>query len=129
MRYRQSLQLCEDLSALAQLLEACEQNLDECSLVGLSAGIKKFRNGSLEYLMYSDWPQFESFCERISLAGTSWRELEPLLHQFCCYLKTLLSQVRMRAVLANVLPVQFGVANSPQTEDEHAAWDSFAVAV
>ena len=129
MRYRQSLQLCEDLGALSQLLDVCGNTLDESSLANLLAGVEKFRNESLECLMYSDWPQFESFCERIETAGTSWIDLDPVLHQFRCYLETLLSQVRMRAVLANVFPVQFGADNSPETQDELAVWDPFAVAV
>jgi hypothetical protein len=54
--------------------------------------------------MYSDWPQFESFCERIKVASTDIPRLVEVLHQFQCYLETLLSQVRMRAVLAEQTP-------------------------
>ena len=129
MRYRQSLQLCEDLAALSQLLDICGNTLDESSLMDLTAGIEKFRNESLECLMYSDWPQFESFCERINVAGTSWLDLDPVLHQFRCYVETLLGQVRMRAVLANVFPIQFGADNATQTRDEQLVWDPFAIAV
>ncbi|MGH9927678.1 MAG: hypothetical protein ACREA9_00475, partial [Pyrinomonadaceae bacterium] len=43
MRYRQSLQLCEDLSALLQLTDACEKNPDGPALASLSASIEKFR--------------------------------------------------------------------------------------
>ena len=129
MRYRQSLQLCEDLSALSQLLDTCGNTLDECSLMNLSAGIEKFRNESLERLMYSDWPQFESFCERINVAGPSWLDLDPVLHQFRCYVETLLGQVRMRAVLANVFPIQFGADDTSQTQDEQLVWDPLAIAV
>ena len=107
MRYRQSLQLCEDISALIQLIEGAEQTKTATALWELSSGIEKFRQDSLECLMYSDWPQFESFCERIAL-GEESRDLDSTLHQFRCYLETLLGQVRMRAVLANVFPVQFG---------------------
>ena len=137
MRYRQSLQLCEDLSALLRLVETSEKTSDAPALAALAAGIEKFRNESLECLMYSDWPQFESFCERIKLAGTSSLELEPVLHQFRCYLETLLGQVRMRAVLANVFPIRFGTdegVSSPveggdnSTQSPHV-WDMFAVAV
>jgi hypothetical protein len=61
--------------------------------------------------MYSDWQQFEGFCERIQLTETSSMELEPLLHQSLCYVETLLGQVRMRSVLAHVLSIPFsGVA-------------------
>jgi len=129
MRYRQSLQLCEDLAALSQLLDTCGNTLDECSLKNLSAGIEKFRDESLECLMYSDWPQFESFCENIKVAGTSWLDLDPVLHQFRCYVETLLGQVRMRAVLANVFPIQFGPDNASQAQDEQLVWDPFAIAV
>ena len=143
MRYRQSLQLCEDLSALLQLVETSEKNSDGPALDSLAAGLEKFRNESLECLMYSDWPQFESFCERIKVAGTSSLELEPVLHQFRCYLETLLGQVRMRAVLANVFPIRFGEDettspvgsaeqstqfSSPDLEDTNPAWNVFTVA-
>jgi hypothetical protein len=138
MRYRQSLQLCEDLSALIQLVDKSEQ--DGASLPRLIASLEAFRNESMECLMYSDWPQFESFSDRINLPTTSASELEPLLHQFRCYLETLLGQVRMRAVLANVFPIQFGAPNefhstsngpdnpgsfssSYDLDEENPAWD------
>lgn len=138
MRYRQSLQLCDDLSALLQRVGTSEKDNDGPAFAALGAGIEKFRNESLECLMYSDWPQFESFCERINLAGASSLELEPVLHQFRCYLETLLGQVRMRAVLANVFPIRFGTdeasssvqngENSKHPEKVNPAWDVFAVA-
>jgi hypothetical protein len=125
IRYRQSLQLCEDLTVLSQQIELCEKNLNETSLVNLSFAnlsfaIERFRNESLECLNYSDWPQFESFCETISITGTSWLQLEPVLHQFRCYVETLLGQVKRRAVL-NQKPVAI--------QDEQPVWDPFAIAV
>jgi hypothetical protein len=113
-RFRQSLQLCQDLAALIQLVETAEQNCVESSLLGLSAGIEKFRNDSMECLMYSDWPQFEGFCEQINAGVSETAELEHVLHQFRCYLETLLGQVRMRAVLTEVFPIQFGADNISQ---------------
>jgi hypothetical protein len=107
MRYRQSIQLCEDLSTLLKLFETCEETTGEPTFAKLTAGIEKFRIESLECLRYSDCPQFEGFCERIQLAATP-QELEPVVHQFRCYVETLLGQVRMRAVLANVFPIEFG---------------------
>lgn len=144
IRYRQSLQLCEDLSTLIQLVETTEK--DNAALPSLTAGLEKFRNESLECLMYSDWPQFESFSERIKVPATSATELEPVLNQFRCYLETLLGQVRMRAVLANVLPSQFGPADNLHAtpaghdnpppfsasfdfEEENSSWNELAVAV
>jgi hypothetical protein len=129
MRYRQSIQLCEDISNLMELVEACGGRRQSSAFAGLAARIEVFRNESLEYLMYSDWPQFESFCEQINLPEISSVELESVLHQFRCYLETLLGQVRMRAVLANVIPAHFGADNGQLTQDEHVAWDPFAVAV
>jgi hypothetical protein len=129
MRYRQSLQLCEDLSRLLKLIDASENKFDDAAFSNLSAGVERFRNESLECLMYSDWPQFESFCERINIAGACWPNLEPVLHQFRCYLETLLGQVKMRAVLAPVFPIQFGAEDDSQSPREQAEWDPFAVAV
>jgi hypothetical protein len=128
-RYRQSIKLCEDISTLLAFVEACGGRLEGSAFASLKARVEVFRNESLEFLMYSDWPQFEGFCEKISLPEVSSLELESVLHQFRCYLETLLGQVRMRAVLANVIPAQFGADNGDLTQDEHVAWDPFAVAV
>ena len=128
VRYRQSLQLCVDLASLLQQVEACEGNFNGSSLANLLSGLEKFRSETLECLNYADWPQFESFCETINVAGTTWLQLEPVLHQFRCYLETLLSQVKMRAVLANVFPVVIGDDNVAETADQQS-WDPFAVAV
>jgi hypothetical protein len=144
MRFRQSLQLCQDLSALIELVETYEETRTESALPILTAGLDRFRNDSMECLMYSDWPQFESFCERIK-TPTQLPDLESVLHQFRCYLETLLGQVRMRAVLANVFPVQFednncylptagGENSAPfsarfDLREDEAAWDTFAIAV
>jgi hypothetical protein len=108
MRYRQSLQLCQDLSTLIQLIESFEGIETQSAVSTLIAGIEKFRNESMELLLYSDWPQFETFCERIELFRIDFPQLEMVLHQFRCYLETLLAQVRMRAVLANGYTLSFG---------------------
>ena len=136
MRYRQSLQLCQDLLTLRQLVEDFEEKAGDLALAGLTAGITKFRNESMECLMYSDWPQFESFCERIKVASTDFPSLVEVLHQFQCYLETLLSQVRMRAVLAEQspfsgdadTPVDFGTADETSSP-QHSQCNPFALAV
>lgn len=131
MRYRQSLQLCKDLSDLLQIIPACETDYDEVAMARLSAGIQRFRDESLECLMYSDWPQFESFCGRIESAGSDHSNLDSVLHQFRCYVQTLLGQVRMRAVLANVSPFRHVVDQSPapEFEAENELWIPSAVAM
>jgi hypothetical protein len=118
LRYRQSIQLCRDLSTLLKLIEACSEKQGKRAFANLTAGLEKFRIESKQCLRYSDCPQFESFCERIQLAATP-AELEPVLHQFRCYLETLLGQVRMRAVLSNVFPIEFGAHDSAQSPSPH----------
>ena len=135
MRFRQSLQLCEDLGQLIQLVARFEENLQQTELELLVGGIQKFRNESMELLMYSDWPQFESVCTQIDPQGHP-KQLTAVLHQFRCYLETLLGQVRMRAVLANVFPLGFGDdrfssphAQTAQTGSAELDWNHLAVAV
>ena len=146
IRYRQSVQLCQDLSELVQLVENSEQMSAGQALTTLIDRIEKFRKESMEYLMYSDWPQFESFCEMIDLSKMHPGEMETVLHQFRCYLETLLSKVRMRNVLANVIPP--GIVEEDNShelttptessaylyssfhpQDEDAVWSEFAFAV
>jgi hypothetical protein len=135
MRFRQSLQLCEDLGQLIQLVSASEGNLRQTECDALLEGIQKFRNESMELLMYPDWPQFEALCERIDPQQEPL-QLPDVLHQFRCYLETLLGQVRMRAVLANVFPLGFGdnhfscpSSGRMQLEDCEPDWNRLAVAV
>jgi hypothetical protein len=135
MRFRQSLQLCEEMGQLIQLVTASEADPNEVACNALIHGVQKFRNESMELLMYSDWPQFESICEQIDPQHSA-HELKAILHQFRCYLETLLGQVRMRAVLANVFPLGFGDdhfsspnSGSAQTTAEELDWSRLAIAV
>lgn len=136
-RYQQSLQLCQDLLTLRQLVESFEENGGEVALGNLTAGLEKFRGESMECLMYSDWPQFESFCERVTLSTDDHSTLAPVLNQFQCYLEALLGQVRMRAVLTESSQTPFNdshntpsapLSSSLTTEPEEAAWGPYAFA-
>lgn len=144
LRYRQSLQLCQDLSELIQLVEYSEKPIPGSTLSTLLDRVEKFRSESMECLMYSDWPQFEAFCEKLDFASTQPAEMETVLHQFRCYLETLLGQVRMRNVLADVFPLGIGEEDncsvltslaeisqfaSFHPQDEDVAWSEFAFAV
>jgi hypothetical protein len=126
LRFRQSLQLCEDLAQLIQLVEASEEDPKETVFGALANGIQKFRDESMELLMYSDWPQFESVCEQIDPPPDA-PQRNAVLNQFRCYLKTLLGQVRMRAVLANVFPLGFGddLFSTPNLGAAHHATAEF----
>jgi len=99
----------------------------EPAFANLRAGIEKFQTESMECLRYSDCPQFEGFCEKIEVGATP-TELEPVLHQFRCYLETLLGQVRMRAVLANVFPIDFGANDIQQSPDQNSSAQSYSPA-
>lgn len=98
-RYRQSLKLCSDLEYLRKVTQEFLNSRSDDE--ELKTGLETFRRDSLEFLMYSDWPQFESFCERISASVEDASRLADVLHQFLCYLETLVRQVKMRAVLAD----------------------------
>ncbi|HYE64953.1 MAG TPA: hypothetical protein VD966_05190, partial [Pyrinomonadaceae bacterium] len=74
------------------------------------------RHGSMHYLMYRDWEEFERFVVEV-MDTRSAGELAPVLHRFARYLETLLGQVRMRAVL-NDHPFDFLETNSQQPNDE-----------
>ena len=98
-RYVQSLRLSSNLASLHQLVQEFVDGSVE--FADLHAGLERFRIDSLKLLTYSDWPQFESFCERIQILAHDSSALPPLLHQFLCYLETLSRQVKMRAVLTD----------------------------
>jgi hypothetical protein len=146
MRYRQSLQLCQDLSELIQLVEDSQKASAELTLTALTDRVERFRSESMECLSYSDWPQFEAFCEKIDFSKTHSNELEIVLHQFRCYLETLLGQVRMRNVLADVFPLGIceedncrglttlaenpqPFATTTQSQDEGVAWKEVVFAL
>ena len=102
VRYWESIELCNELSDLIQLLACFEDKRDERARGSLAGGINKFHSQSMQFLMYTDWPEFESFCKRAISSLDEPQQLESVIHQFRCYLETLLSEVKMRAVLAEV---------------------------
>ena len=121
VRYWESIELCKGLSDLIQLLVCFEEEMDEQARASMVRGITKFRTQSMQFLMYTDWPEFESFCEKAVSSLDDPQKLESVSHQFRCYLETLLGQVKLRSVLADVfefsdyLQLQFA-DHSPQLE-------------
>jgi len=101
VRYWESIELCKGLSDLIQLLVCFEEEMDERARASMVRGITKFRTQSMQFLMYTDWPEFESFCERAVSSLDDSQKLESVSHQFRCYLETLLGQVKLRSVLAD----------------------------
>lgn len=99
-RLRESLKLCEDLAELIQIMDWVENNSSLDARVAMIEAVMKFRSEGMQFLMYSDWPEFERFCGKITSSCEDSKP-EALYHQFRCYLETLLGQVKMRAVFAD----------------------------
>jgi hypothetical protein len=51
--------------------------------------------------MYRDWEEYERFVKQVT-AARRILEIGPALEGLTCYLETLLGQVRLRSVLANL---------------------------
>jgi hypothetical protein len=103
-RLKQSLLLCKDLWMMINLVRRAERSFDPDLISQVVDSVKAFRNGTMHYLMYRDWGHFERVVE--DLSGSLGGELDsgPVLHQFLCYLETLLGQVKLRGVLGEMVP-------------------------
>jgi len=107
-RREESLALYRDLWNLVQLARRADKECDQFSVALLLAHLKRFRDGSMRYLMYKDWEEYERFVKKVT-AARRILEIGPALEGLTCYLETLLGQVRLRNVLANlsfILPDQ-----------------------
>ena len=100
-RLQESLLLCRDLSDLIRGVRDCEARLDKTSKKFIIDRVIKFRDETMQFLMYKDWDEYERFVEAIALSMSDSRKLAPVLHAFRCYLETLVGQVKLRAVLAS----------------------------
>jgi len=102
-KLEQSLRLRRDLWTLIEVVRRCEDGLAPEAIAGLFGTLADFREGSLRYLMFKDWETSERIIEEIEAtkATKGSPDLASVLHRFAAYLEALLSQVNMRAVLAN----------------------------
>lgn len=103
-RLKQSLLLCRDLWTMINLVRRAERGFDEEKINQVIDRVKAFRNGSMHYLMYRDWGHFERIVDELERALRGELDSGPPLHQFLCYLETLLGQVKLRGVLAEMMP-------------------------
>lgn len=99
-RLQESLLLCRDLSDLIRSVRDCEARLDKTSRKFIIDRVIRFRDETMQFLMYKDWEEYEHFAEEIVLSNGKSQKLAPVLHSFRCYLETLVGQVKLRAVLA-----------------------------
>lgn len=100
-RREEALILYRDLWNLVQLARRADKECDQFSVALLLAHLKRFRDGSMCFLMYKDWEEYERFVKRVA-AARRILEIGPALEGLACYLETLLGQVRLRSVLANL---------------------------
>ncbi|MGI9105325.1 MAG: hypothetical protein ACR2G4_03660 [Pyrinomonadaceae bacterium] len=100
-RREEALTLYRDLWHLVQLARRADKECDQFSVALLVAHLKRFRDGSMCYLMYKDWEEYEGFVKKVTGARRIL-EIGPALEGLTCYLETLLGQVRLRSVLANL---------------------------
>ncbi len=111
MRREEALTLYRDLWNLVGLARRADKECDQFSVALLLAHLRRFRDGSMCYLMYRDWEEYERFVKQVT-AARRILEIGPALEGLTCYLETLLGQVRLRSVLTNL---SFIV---PDTDDE-----------
>ncbi|MGH9944523.1 MAG: hypothetical protein ACRD9R_19420 [Pyrinomonadaceae bacterium] len=97
----QSLALAQDLDNLVKFAQRARRKRDPFDLAVLTEHLRRFREGSLRYLRYSDRTSCERLIEQIT-ASHKAGQAPPLLDDLCCFLETLLIQIRHRSVLAAV---------------------------
>ncbi len=97
-RLEQSTILIKDLSSFVTLARQAEERKDKETSDLLITELKEFCSGSLHYLMYKDWDEFEDIAREVAGSNGSARH-SFILHCFIAYLETLINQVQMRGVL------------------------------
>ncbi|HEV2800274.1 MAG TPA: hypothetical protein VGW12_07245 [Pyrinomonadaceae bacterium] len=102
LRREEALILYRDLWSLVGLARRADKECDQFSVALLLAHLKRFRDGSMCYLMYRDWEEYERFVKQVT-AARRILEIGPALEGLACYLETLLGQVRLRSVLTNLI--------------------------
>jgi hypothetical protein len=104
VRLRQSLLLCNDLSALLRVVKQAETLRTSDALQTVVDKALEFRDGSMQYLMYRDWRGYEHHSLALITSIQGDFDSNDLLHQFGCYLEVLYGHVKMRAVLTDLFP-------------------------
>jgi hypothetical protein len=100
VRRERSLMLCEDLTTLTNLVHDTGAN----SLDHIANRLRSFREGSMQWLMYKDWQEYEALSEQVISSIDRGENPTDLLHRLGCYLETLLAHVKTRGVLAELGP-------------------------
>lgn len=96
----ESLVLRTELSRLAQLVQATEQQPEKQNIDKLQTSLREFMVEKVRFLFYKDTETVERFIEEILVTQQN-KDLVPILHRFGAYLDTLFGQVNLRAVLTD----------------------------
>ena len=102
-RFRQSAVLLRELAALGRLARRAQTSPGSEAADLLLRELAAFCQGSIYYLMYKDWDEFEDIAREVAASHGSARH-GFVLHCFATYLDALVSQVRMRSVLNDQEP-------------------------
>lgn len=97
-RLEQSTMLLRDLSAFMELARRAAETRDSEASDLLLRDLRAFCRGTMHYLMYKDWDEFEDIAREVMTSHGSARH-SFILHCFTTYLEALINQVQMRAVL------------------------------
>ena len=101
-KLEQSLKLREDIWNLLNISATISQNYDPANptidVSPLMTNLESFRKGSMKFLMFKDWYDFDNFYNEL-MASNNPKALHLALHKFTTYLSTLLKEVNKRAVL------------------------------
>lgn len=99
VRRERSLRLYRDLEALIEVLRESSR----ASLEAIAEELKSFKEGSMQWLLYKDWQEYEALSEAVMVSISNGEKPSDLLHRFGCYLETLHAHVKARAVLADLV--------------------------
>lgn len=99
-RLTESLLLCRELTELIEFVREWKDLPGGLSVTSVVERVMAFRRGSMRFLMYRDWQEYERFSARIILASSERRAMSAILDAFACYLETLLRLVSSRSVLS-----------------------------
>jgi hypothetical protein len=91
-----SMMLAQDLTALAQLVQDPAHTSTEIIVERL----KSFKSGSMQWLMYKDWNEYDVLAHEVIVAMNRGECPDDQLHKLGCYLETLLAHVKSRSVLS-----------------------------
>jgi hypothetical protein len=97
----QSVRLRDDLWNLVVRCARFQEREDRYSLADLLGALDHFKRGSMRYLMFKDWTNFDRYLNEFSREATT-KSLIQLAHQFDIYVRTLIREVSKRSVLSNV---------------------------